>query len=159
MNKIVCFDTNILVWGIKQESTTGQEQNIKKAAHLISTCSENGSTVIIPSIVVAELLCGVVDSKRREQILRGMSGFRIVPFDTRAALLYAKVWTEDARKRAKPLEVTRPETKADSMIVATAMAHGATIIYSHDIGMGVFAKGHIEVRELPDLPAKQEKLL
>jgi len=158
MNKIICFDTNILSWGIKQESTPGQEQNIEKAAHLISTCSEDGSIVIVPSIVIAELMSGV-DAKIQDNILKGLSGFRIVPFDLQAALLYAKIWTKDARRKAKSLKITRTETKADSMIVATAIAHGAACIYSHDDGLGSFAKGHVEVRELPNVPPKQNKLL
>ena len=158
MNKIICFDTSILIWGIKQESNPEQEQNIEKAAHLIRTCSRDGTVVIIPSIVVAELLSGV-DAKIRDNILKGLSGFRVVPFDLQAALLYAKIWTKDARRKAKSLEITRTETKADSMIVATAIAHGATCVYSHDNGLGVFADGHIEVCELPNVPPKQNKLI
>jgi PIN domain nuclease of toxin-antitoxin system len=33
---LVCFDTHIIIWGIKQQATAGQEANIDKAKNLIS---------------------------------------------------------------------------------------------------------------------------
>jgi len=36
--------------------------------------------------------------------------------------------------------------------VATAIAHGASCIYSHDRGVHRFAEGHILVAQIPELP-------
>jgi hypothetical protein len=52
---LICFDTNILIWGIKEQSGKGQEEIIPRAKDFISSLDDE-TTVLIPSIVVAEIL-------------------------------------------------------------------------------------------------------
>lgn len=49
---LVCFDTQIIIWGVKRQATPGQEDNIDKAKYLINTCEENGIDIMVPSVVV-----------------------------------------------------------------------------------------------------------
>lgn len=38
---LVCFDTHIIIWGIKKQATPGQEGNIEKAKDLIEMCEKD----------------------------------------------------------------------------------------------------------------------
>jgi hypothetical protein len=51
---------------------------------------------------------------------------------------------------AKPYTATRKELNADMMIIATALAHDATIIYSHDKALRAMADGHIIAKDFTD---------
>jgi hypothetical protein len=44
------------------------------------------------------------------------------------------------------------------MIISTALANNARVIYTHDRGLAAFAQGSIECREIPSIPV-QGKLL
>jgi predicted nucleic acid-binding protein len=82
--------------------------------------------------------------------------YPIVPFDTAAAAIYAKLWQE--RKSSGLIDLlkiengaTRQELKADCMIVATAIQHKVKALYSHDASLRKFANGAIPVIEVPKL--------
>jgi predicted nucleic acid-binding protein len=88
----VCFDTHILIWGVRGKATVGQEDKIAKAKNLISKCEEDGINVIVPSIVVAEMLCALeprLHSAVSELMHRR---FIVPPFDTQASLHFARIW-------------------------------------------------------------------
>src|SRR5438552_473289 len=53
---IVCIDAHPIIWGIKKQSTTGQEDMIGKAEYFFHWVDEQKHDVIIPAIVVAEIL-------------------------------------------------------------------------------------------------------
>lgn len=159
---IVCFDTQIVIWGLKEEATPGQEHMIPKARYLIDRCDQEKKTVVIPTIVVAELLSGL-DSEMFVEFNRVLeSQFLILPFDFKAANLYAKIWKDKRQVRKDLLEqgkATRAELKADSFIVATAVANNADCIYTYDDPLKKFAKGFIDTRSLPDCPPVQQQLI
>lgn len=46
---------------------------------------------------------------------------------------------------------TRPELRADTMIVATALAAGATVIYGHDQRVGWLADSFIQFQDIAEL--------
>lgn len=156
MNKknIVCFDTHIVIWGVKKTANPEQEDCIPKAVHLIEKCEKDGIEIIIPSVVVAELLCILDDDEKNKLLGTLEKHFLIIPFDLHAALHYSQIWRRHHGLRAE-LGVTREQMKADFMIVSTAVARGASCIYSHDGPLRAFAKGHIEIKELPPAPPRQ----
>lgn len=147
---LVCFDTHIIIWGVRKKATPGQEDKIEKAKYLISKCKEDEVQIMIPSVVVAEVLCALeprLHSAVSELMHRQ---FIVPPFDTQAALHFAKMW----RSRKQPKgegTVSRAEMKADYMITATAIAKGAKCIYSEDAGLKKFAQEYIDVRSLPSI--------
>ncbi|MEM9214632.1 MAG: PIN domain-containing protein [Cyanobacteria bacterium P01_F01_bin.150] len=143
---LVCFDTQILIWGVKQQATPGQEANIEKARHLIQMCDENNIRVIVPSIVVAELLCNLPKKIHNDFRQLMQNRFIVSPFDTQAALHFANMWQSRSTNRGG---ISRSEMKADFMIIAIALAHKAECIYSEDDGLTKFAKDYILVKPLP----------
>lgn len=157
MKKIVCLDTHILIWGIQNSSSLGQEDMIQKAIDLLVWLQENDYLVVVPSIVLAELLMRVPTELHMEVNRILEKSFFIAPFDTLAASHFASIWQkkkEDGAisqlKEAKIL--TREAIKFDCQIVAIAIARNAEMIYSHDIGVQKFGEGLIQVQEIPFFP-------
>ncbi|MBE9062453.1 type II toxin-antitoxin system VapC family toxin [cf. Phormidesmis sp. LEGE 11477] len=148
------MDTNILIWGIKRQASSGQENMILKARHLIRTLEEDRINVIIPSLVLAELLMPIESRDYGDFLAKMNKRFMIAPFDTQAAMHYATLWKQwreqttqsSSEKQTQP---TRTKMKTDFMIVATAISRKAECIYSQDTDIIKFSKGHVDVRGLP----------
>lgn len=161
MNRnLVCFDTQIVIWGIKREAIPDQEHMITRATALIEKCQENDTKIIIPSIVVAELLSGTLQRENNQLVTALQNYFIVPPFDIQAAQYFARLWRDkELREGLRNEGATRAEMKADCLIVATAVARGARCIYSHDPRLERFGQGHIAVRGLPPLPPSQSTFL
>ena len=65
MGAVVCLDTMILIWGVKRESTPGQELKIKNAVAFLKDLEEQGAQIIIPAPVLAEVLTRVPGRETR----------------------------------------------------------------------------------------------
>ena len=159
--KLVCLDTNVLIWGIKGLATSGQEDMISRAKIFIDTLNDDKElTILIPSIVIAEYLLPIPHQEHANIINVFNSSFIIAPFDAFAASKFSIIW--NTHKPSQEVEklvkngFTKTELRADSMIVATAVARKAECIYSHDNGVKNFAKGFIDVREIPFIPKQQD---
>lgn len=149
---IICLDTHILIWGIKQQASPGQENMIHRAKNLLYTLEDSHSQVIVPSLVLAELLMPVEEKDYGKLLAEISKAFMIVPFDAQAALHYASLWKHWRKKNFEQIgenKPTRAKMKTDFMIVATAISRKAECIYSADTDIDKFAEGHIEVRKLP----------
>lgn len=158
---LVCFDTHILIWGVKQEAIPEQQEMILRAKHLIEKCEEQKKKILVPSIVVAELLIKVEPSKHERFIKLMEKRFIVPPFDVQAASYFAQIWQNNKQLRNSLMNdgvVTRKELKADSMIVATAVARKAWCIYSMDPHIKKFANGYVEVLDVPELPNEPTQL-
>jgi len=152
---LVCFDTNFVIWGIKREATPGQEGNIDRASHVVEQCSKNGTRILIPSIVLGELLSNL-DAEAHDPFVQMLAKlFIIAPYDSRAAIHYARMWKN--RSKATGLPFTRGEMRADFMIAAVAIANKCECIYSHDQGFANFASPFISIIPISQivLPASQ----
>jgi hypothetical protein len=64
---------------------------------------------------------------------------------------------KDQVKEAFP-GTEKAKIKADIMILATALARNADILYTHDGPLAKVAEGRIDVRDLPPLRPKQADL-
>lgn len=153
---LVCLDTHILIWGIKREAAPGQENKIAMAQAFLKELEEDKDTrVMIPAPVIAELLTRVPHERHAAVNKLFESRFMVVPFDAAAASWYGRIFqdkragTQDI-KAATP-ELTRRDILADFQIVAIAVAHQASCIYSYDQGLTKFADGYIEVRTMPEM--------
>ena len=120
----------------------------------------NDTSVIVPSIVVGEFLMRIPKELHAMVINLFNKNFIIAPYDVLCASKYAMIWkTNKPPEEAEQLialGVTRTELKADSMIVATAVARKADCIYSNDKGINTFAKGFITVKDIPFIEKQAE---
>lgn len=158
---LVCLDSHILIWSIKEEATPGQETMIPKSKAFLRWLDDTDTKVLIPSVIVAEFLMRIPPEIHTTVNNLLQRDFLIAPFDVQAAAYFSKIW--QAKKEQRIIRElissgkTRQELKVDSMIVAIAVARGASCIYSYDEGLEKFANGYIDVRKIPELP-EQESL-
>ncbi|MGO8751350.1 MAG: hypothetical protein ACLQNE_35840 [Thermoguttaceae bacterium] len=64
------IDTGVLIWGVRQIASPGQEDLIPRCVRLIKELSEGGA-IMVPSIVLAEYLTtfSLDDQKRQSRII------------------------------------------------------------------------------------------
>lgn len=153
---IACLDSHILVWGIKEDATDGQENMIPKAKRFIEWLDEEKHDVIIPSVVVGELLMRVPPNQHEKVTQFFQKRFKVPPYDLMCASVYATIWQKKNEDKTveylkEKLKATREELKADCQIVAIAVVQKAQCIYSYDEKLKKFAEGFIEVREMPNI--------
>lgn len=159
--EIVCLDTHLLIWGIKEESTEGQEEMIQKTKLFFKWLDENGIKAMIPSVVIGEFLM-LIPHEMHDKITNFFQkNFIVVPYDTASASCFAKIWQKKnsdgtIEKLKNDIPATRAKLKADCQIVATAITHGASCIYSYDEHLAKFAEGYIEVKQIPDIPKQMQ---
>ncbi len=155
---VVCLDTHILIWAIKEEATPGQEEMIEKAKLFIKKLDEQKIRIAIPAIVYTEILLPVPEEKYEDISNELSKNFIIAPYDAIAGQAYTRIWK--AKQNDKTIDelsktTKKNELKVDCQIVATAVSKKYLCIYSHDKDLQKFAKGFIEVKEIPDM---QEQL-
>lgn len=155
---LVCLDTQVLIWAIKEEAEDGQEGMIIRSKALIDRLDRGEKKLLVPSVVLGEFLIRM--PTETHQITSNLieRNFMIAQYDVKAATYYAKIWrakqNTELLRSLQSAGKTRQELKADRMIVATALAYGAECIYSHDRGVQAFGDGFIEVRCVPDAPVQ-----
>ena len=150
---MICLDTHVLIWGIKEEASQGQEEMVQRAKSYIRHQDEQGIDLMVPAPVVAEaMIRGDVDQLRTIRTIIERSFF-IAAFDSPAAFLAAEL--ERGRGVAKLLEegkAPRSHIRIDAQIAAIAIVQNAEEIISHDPHMRTVAQNRIPVIELPDIP-------
>jgi predicted nucleic acid-binding protein len=152
----VAVDSMILIWGMKgatKKKKTTPEVAEKKARALIlfDDLQEQNQTVIIPTISVSELLCGIDYVEHGSFIEVLQKNLSIHPFDLPAASLAARLW-QISKETATPKDKLpeRIALKADLMILATASVAKASIFYSNDAWCRKMAeKIGLTARDLP----------
>jgi predicted nucleic acid-binding protein len=160
---IICFDTHVVIWGIKKVAEPGQENMIFKAEALIAECDEKRHQVIIPALVLGELLMAVPPEDHPAFISLMHQKLRVIPFDAKAASLFAKMWCKWSENKFYPYSLdgnrpSREKIKIDYMIAATAKASNAECIYTEDPGLKKFAEEYIRVESLPPSVVQQSVL-
>lgn len=146
------IDTQILLWAIKRVEP-GREAEIARAVSLVEDLTTQGIAIMIPSIVLAEYLVFYDPAEQPAQSSMLRKNFFVAPFDPVAAEIAAELYSQ--RLIAQAREETgqsKHALKADVKIIATAIAHRANCIYSHDGQFESFARGRIAVCGLPELP-------
>lgn len=157
---VVCLDTNVLIWGIKKEASPGREHMIPRAEAFIQHLTNKKTTMVVPSVVLAELLIKVPPEDHTDFIRLITDGFEVPTFDARVAARFAKIWTEKkdhpdliAAKQAG--ETTKNIVRADCMVVATALVAGASYVVTNNLrDLRWFADRHIEVLDIPETAAQ-----
>jgi len=129
---------------------------IDLASRYIAHLSEQGADIIIPSVVLGELLMG--SPPNIADTLRTSFGkhLRIPPYDIVAAMHFGRIWktkaSDDMIERIKSdHNARRRELKADTMIIAIALASKADKIVSNDGALREMASGFIEAIDIPNV--------
>lgn len=155
---VVCVDTHLLFWAIIGRATPGTERLIPHASGFMKWLEQQQAHVMIPTIVVGELLVAVPDEDRPAVLSQFSQDWLIVDYNLTAAAFFAHMRRHHIiQKRFKDLRAlypgtTRKELVADVMIIATAMAHGAEVIYSHDKSVLTLAEDFIRAEDFLDVP-------
>lgn len=153
---LVCLDSQIIIWGIKEVATEGQEMMIPRAKAFLKWLDDNDKKVIIPAPIITEILMPV-PKENYEKLLRILHNkFRVVPFDEIAAIKCAEIWQnksndEHLKAYRKTHQIGKHHMKFDFQIVSIAVTRQAECIYSHDPHLRRFAGDMVSVREMPML--------
>jgi predicted nucleic acid-binding protein len=151
MGEVICFDTTPLIWGVRGESTRGQEQEIEKTRAYIRYLRDAHKQIMIPSPVVSEYLIGASATELHElEVLK--RGFQIPSFDLPSAILAAKLQRGDTIKiLQEDFDLDRECIKVDAQIIAIAIInHAVKIITNNDKHFKVLARGRIPISGVPD---------
>ncbi|NOX57876.1 MAG: PIN domain-containing protein [Planctomycetes bacterium] len=148
---IVAVDSQILVWGIRKQ---GDEEQNKQAKWLFQELGESGSQIILPSVALSEYLTKVEEDEQRSVIAKLTTRFIVAPFDVKCASLAAILFAKGKKNRPKGVAGARSFLRADAMIIATAVTHGAKIFYSGDKKCRKLASSlpQLDVKGLSDIP-------
>ncbi len=156
MAKLVSFDTNILNYSIKRESSTTDSKLIQRADLLIETLVSSKATIIIPAPSLAEFLVKVpsVDIEEYLSLLRKY--YKVMPFDHSAAVIAAKIKTEKLAVIDRENETMSAEHKrnmtVDIQILAVSIACRVDVLYTQDARFYKQAKSYLKVEKLPESP-------
>jgi predicted nucleic acid-binding protein len=158
--RLICFDNNVLIWGIKGDATPGQRDMIPRTKSFIESLNNDKEiSILIPAVVVAEYLLPVPYNEHANVLKVFNESFIVAPFDADAASKYSLIWS--THKSSGTLDtllkknIGKNELKIDGMIVATAYSRNAQCIYSHDEGIRSFAQGFIDVKDIPFIPEQK----
>ena len=120
---MVAFDTMILIWGVRRERQRGREDLVERCVDLIKHLKEQRTTIMVPSVAVAEYLAGF--SAENQKIQQDIIGehFFVAPFDMKAAAIAGELFDKQRMKAIREdTDLPRQCLKADLHIVATAIA-------------------------------------
>ena len=145
----VALDTMTLIYALRETPLPQKDELRQRARILIRQLTDDKATVIVPTVVVAELLVPIAPEKHGGFIHELRQRFVCPPLDLQAAAFAASLWREH-RKLSPKEQIKRTTLKADVLIVATAYLAGARVFYSHDAKcrrLATLAK--MEGRDLP----------
>lgn len=137
MNASAGIDSMILVYAglvlAKPETKASDFDELQvRSRLLIFQLARRKSTVFLPTIAVAELLVPVPSAQKGVLIATLQSKFVCPAFDVHAAAIAADLWAMHSKLPQDLQYKKRHVLKADSMIIASAKAAGASEFYSHD---------------------------
>jgi predicted nucleic acid-binding protein len=159
MGKVYALDSNIVIWGIKQEAQPGQEGKIGRAKELLRVLDEEKAIIIIPAPVIAEIMFRVPVAEHAEVMSLLSTRFRIAPFDTAAAMIAAQIrqrLTASGDFKKIQANDNREAIKFDIQIVAIAKLHGVKALYSEDKGLRSVARDIVKVSAMPNVGTQLE---
>ena len=155
--KIVCVDTNVLIWGVSEKKKSEDPELFEATKSFFQKIKSASSKqiLVLPAPVVAEFLVGGDEPNKIESSLNDFEGFEIAPFDVAAAKKYAEIFSFGNQKRKNgKYEKSRNCFKLDCAIIAIAVSIRASCIYSQDKDVGKLASDHIKVLKIPDSQLK-----
>jgi predicted nucleic acid-binding protein len=162
---LIGLDTNVLIYASKQPDEPDPRGFNQSARELVSQLTndktQRDKRVLVPSLCLAEYLTGIPKSKRNAVLKNLESWTFIAGFDASAAGITADLM-HDVFLDWKDEKASNPESdyakrsrqiiKSDVIVLATAIAHGGTILYTtEEVIFSRMAGGRIDVKSLPAL--------
>jgi predicted nucleic acid-binding protein len=151
---MICFDTQTLIWGVQAYATPGQEDMVARARRYIAFLQKQNERLMVPAPVVAEYLAGFEPEKQQRQLQQIEHHFVVAAFDIHAATLAAQILArrpEVEQLQREDYEGRRQKLRIDVFIVATAIAHAADALISHDPGLVKLSTGSpLKVQPIPE---------
>jgi predicted nucleic acid-binding protein len=162
---LIGLDTNILIYATKQPSDPdprGFNQSARElVSHLSNDKMQKDKRVILPSLCLAEYLTGVPKPKRNAALKSLETWTFIAGFDASAAGVTADLmhdifldWKDEKANNPESdyAKRSRQIIKSDVIVLATAIAHGGTILYTtEEVVFSRMAGGRIDIKSLPAL--------
>jgi len=153
---IVALDTMVLIWMFQEvePNTPGLTAEIinlqKRSKVLLSNLLDDGHELCIPTVVIAEYLCGIEPAKHGDVLIEFERWFKHRPvFDLRACVKAAELWKEH-KLLPQDERLGRRLLKLDVMVVASASVAGAVVFYSHEAKCRTLAaKAGMDPKDLP----------
>lgn len=157
---IVCLDTNAFLWGIRGHYDPADEPRAQQAKRMISRLRKTNLEVLIPSCVMSEALSIFPEGEARTLLLKYAEKYHIGHMDTAVTFHLSRLLHHHYnvnREAWEGLGISKRHLKYDALIVATAIGHEASAIFTHDKGVRTTAAGKIEVCGLDDMPKGFDK--
>jgi len=154
---MVVFDSSFLIPLLDENARSDVPQGKVKVQYLLTELMNAKDVVGVPTPALAEFLVKIEPAARNKylKILTSSARFRIIPFDTLAAVEVAEqiaVAVANGDKRSG-VKGDWPKVKFDRQIIAVAQVSGAPRIYSHDPDFKTLVgTGGMQVINLDDLP-------
>lgn len=139
-----------MIWGVLSGGKPEDDEKRRRARILIKDLdSQNPKPkIIVSSIVVAELMTGMTEDEKARFLSELTRGFEIAPLDVKAAALSAQLY--DMHRDLKTSEPNdRKLFRADTLIIASSRAAGASVFYSDEQRARRMASSVMEARGLP----------
>ena len=145
------IDTCVLIWGIRGHLQEGREDLVERCRTLIEIYKRRHEAIMVPSVVLAEYLCGFSLDLQKIQRAYLESNFFVAPFDAAAAAIAAEIYDRLVMDERRLAGTGRQCLKADLEIIATSIAHGASHIYTDNFDdFNALGKGRIIVERIPE---------
>ncbi len=156
---MIAIDTGVLIWGIRGHVQEGREDMVSRARDLIADHKERRIPVMVPSIVLAEYLSDFDSASQEKQRIAVAQSYFVAPFDNEAAWIAGELYDKEKVRVIREGGTPKQCIHADLKIIATAIAHGATAIYTDNTkDFKNLARGRILVHEIPPVPGRQGDL-
>ena len=85
---MICIDTMVLIWGVQRNRN---EVMVERTSRYLSYLKDENETVMVPSVVVAEYLHGILADDQKEQLSLLTQSFFVPPFDVQAASIAGEI--------------------------------------------------------------------
>ena len=153
MTRIICFDTNMMIWGVRGMASPGQEEMVVRAKRYLEFLEKSKHRVIIPAPVFAEYLVFYSDAEREQQGTEFERHFRVMPYDYHAAKVAARISHDRPRLEAIQDEFgkSRQAISVDVQVIAIAAANKADVLIAHDGSMRKLAEGIVTAVDIPSV--------
>jgi hypothetical protein len=116
---------------------------------LLHKLARQKAIVVLPTVAISELLVPVPEADKGA-LIAGLTGMFVCPaFDLKAAAIAADLWLRHKQAPKDQQYGKRQILRADIMIVASALAAGATEFYSHDRKLLALARLVMTAHDLP----------
>jgi hypothetical protein len=160
--KIVSFDSTTLSLILDRNAKASTKNAAEAVADLLQSLVEEKARIIIPTPVLAEvLLMATHDGPNFLTEIKKYSCFQIRPFDEKAAIEFAAIYTSSIDKKIRrKKEVEKMKVTFDRQIVVIAKTRDAQIIYSDDEHVREIAEEFgLTVIGFKDLKIKPKQLI